>query len=113
ISKDYSPVERPHTYRQEFLKAVLTFLKAMPLVELGLVNLVPDPGTFDAHLRELTIHLAKSRMAGLEINPDADPRLKEIMEDDLKRGLMLAPEDYWERQLREMHPELDAAGVEG
>ena len=43
VKKDYSPVENPRAYRQEFLKTVLIFLTVIPLVELGVVNLIPEP----------------------------------------------------------------------
>ena len=47
VKKKYSPVEHPRAYRHEFLKSVLFFLTVMPLVERGLVNLIPDPCDFD------------------------------------------------------------------
>lgn len=43
VKKEFSPVENPRAYRQEFLKTIVLFLNVMPLVELGLVNLIPDP----------------------------------------------------------------------
>src|SRR5258708_23998759 len=42
FKKEFSPVENPRTYRQEFLKTVLFFLTVMPFVERGLVNLIPN-----------------------------------------------------------------------
>jgi hypothetical protein len=43
VKKEYSPVENPRAYRHEFLKAIVFFLVVMPLVDAGLVNLIPDP----------------------------------------------------------------------
>ena len=69
VKKEFSPVENPRAYRQEFLKTVLFFLTVMPLVEAGLVNLIPDPCNFDLHLRDQMLHMARSRSAGIEIDP--------------------------------------------
>jgi hypothetical protein len=43
MKKEMSPTGNPKSYRQEFLKTILFFLNIMPLVDLGLVNLIPDP----------------------------------------------------------------------
>ncbi len=56
VKKEFSPVENPTAYRQEFLKAVLLFMHVMPLVERRLVNLVPDPCNFDPHLHHQILH---------------------------------------------------------
>ena len=69
VKKEFSPVENPKAYRQEFLKTVVFFLTVMPLVELGLINLTPDPCSFDVHLRDQMLHMAKSRTAGMQIVP--------------------------------------------
>src|ERR1700722_1478455 len=45
--KEMRPTENPKSYRQEFLKTILFFLNVMPLVDLGLINLVPDSCDFD------------------------------------------------------------------
>src|SRR5450631_2354588 len=58
VKKEFSPVDNPRAYRQEFLKTVMLFLTVMPLVEAGLVNLIPDPCDFDIHLRDQMRHMA-------------------------------------------------------
>jgi hypothetical protein len=59
IKKEMSPTGNPKSYRQEFLKTILFFLNVMPLVDLGLVNLIPDPCDFDFHLREQMMSMAQ------------------------------------------------------
>ena len=63
MKKEMSPTENPKSYRQEFLKTILFFLNVMPLVDLGLVNLIPDPCDFDFHLREQMMSMARARSA--------------------------------------------------
>ena len=58
-----SPTENPKSYRQDFLKTILFFLNVMPLVDLGLINLIPDPCDFDFHLREQMMSMAQARSA--------------------------------------------------
>jgi hypothetical protein len=112
VKKEYSPVDNPRAFRQEFLKAVICFLNIMPLVDAGLINLIPDPCNFDLHLRDQMLHMAKSRGAGLQLNPEKEPRLKQLMEQDAHRGLMSLPRGLLRSQLRKASPELDENGLE-
>jgi hypothetical protein len=112
VKKKFSPVENPRTYRQEFLKTVLFFLTAMPLVERGLVNLVPDPCNFDVHLRDQMLHMARSRSAGVEMDEREDARFKVLMKQDLIRSLMLLPQDALRSQLLKASPEVDKVNLE-
>lgn len=112
VKKEFSPVENPRAYRQEFLKTVLFFLAVMPLVEAGLVNLIPDPCNFDVHLRDQMFHMAKSRSAGIEIDLRKDARMEELMKQDFQRGLMSLPRQALRSQLLKASPELDEANLE-
>jgi hypothetical protein len=112
LRKEFSPVDNPRTYRQEFLKTVLFFLTVMPLVECGLVNLIPDPGTFDIHLRDQVMQMAQERSAGIDVDSHNDTHLKQLMELDLRLNLMSLPRDALRAQLLKASPELDDAGLE-
>jgi hypothetical protein len=112
VKKEFSPVENPRAYRQEFLKSVLFFLTVMPLVEVGLINLIPDPCNFNVHLRDQMFHMAKSRSAGLKIDPSKDARLEQLMEQDFQRSLMSLPRDALRSQLLKASPELDDGKLE-
>jgi hypothetical protein len=107
VKKEYSPVENPRTYRQEVLKDVLFFLAVMPLVNSGLVHLIPDPCNFDRHLRDQMMHMATARAAGVKMNLRDDPRLARLMEEDAKRSMMLLPRDALRSQIRRAMPELE------
>jgi hypothetical protein len=111
IKKEMRPTENPKSYRQEFLKTILFFLNVMPLVDLGLVNLIPDPCDFDFHLREQMMMMAQARSP--RFDPKDDPRLLKTMEEDLRRGNMLIPPDAMRRQLRKLKPDLNEEEIEG
>ena len=112
MRKEYRPTENPKSYRQEFLKTILFFLNVMPLVDLGLVNLIPDPCDFDFHLREQMMRMAQARSTGLRLDPKNDPRLQMQMEEDNRRNIMLMPPDAMCRQLRKLLPHLDEEQLE-
>ena len=69
VKKEFSPVENPRAYRQEFLKTVLFFLTVMPLVEAGLVNLIPDPCNFDFRLRKTDVSYGGVSVGGHRKTP--------------------------------------------
>jgi len=112
MAEAYSPVANPRLYRQEFLKSLLFFFTVMPLVEIGLVNLIPDPCDFDPHLRDQMMHMARARSAGMETLMHRERRAKDLAEQDFRRSLMALPRDVLREQLRESSPDLDDAKAE-
>jgi hypothetical protein len=110
MKKEMSPTGNPKSYRQEFLKTILFFLNVMPLVDLGLINLIPDPCDFDFHLREQMMSMARARAP--RFDPKDDPRLQKTIEEDNRRGIMLMPPDAMRRQLRKLKPDLSEEEVE-
>ena len=112
VNKEFSPVENPRAYRQEFLKSVVFFLTIMPLVDRRLVNLIPDPCSFDPHLRIQMMRMAEARAAGMNIDLDDDPRIRHLMEQDFRRGLLSLPRDVLASQFLRASPELDKTTLE-
>ncbi|WP_454718334.1 DUF4238 domain-containing protein [Caulobacter segnis] len=108
IRKEYSPVENPRIYRQEVLKDLALLFTLMPLVDLGLVNLVPNPGHFDHHLRDQTMRMAQRRSAARPPRLDPNDRTSQVVEADMKRGQLLAPADALVRMALERG--MDLAG---
>ncbi|WP_407146508.1 DUF4238 domain-containing protein [Bradyrhizobium sp. ORS 86] len=113
VRDDYSPVKNPSAYRQEFLKDVLTFSALIPLIELGLVNLVPDPCYFDAHLRDQMLNMARLRSATFGIDMRKETRARKLMEEDSKRSILSFPEDILRHQILKMSPNLGEDALAG
>lgn len=107
IAKKFRPTEHPQTYHLEFLKSVAFILNVMPMVDAGLVNLIPSPWTFDHHLRDETIVMARERAAGIPITLGDEPRLKEMLHMDQIRDVLMWPKDSQEARLRASFPDLD------
>jgi hypothetical protein len=110
MKKEMSPTGNPKSYRQEFLKTILFFLNVMPLVDFGLINLIPDPCDFDFHLREQMMTMARARTP--RFDPKDDRRLQKTMEEEYQRGIMLMPPDAMRRRLHKLKPDLSEAEVE-
>ncbi|MGO4665491.1 DUF4238 domain-containing protein [Bosea sp. 2RAB26] len=112
VAEKYRPTEHPKHYRQDVLRSIMFFMTIMPLVQLGLVNLIPDPCDFDFHLREQMLSMAEARATFMPLNPDKEPRLKKQMEEDALRSMMLMPPDALRRQIRKLNPEISDHEVE-
>jgi hypothetical protein len=111
MKKAVRPTEDPKSYRQEFLKTIVFFLNVMPLVDLGLVNLIPDPCDFDFHLRAQMMNMARAR--AVRFDPKDDRRLMKTMEEDSRRGVMhVMPPDSMRRKLRTMKPDISEEEIE-
>lgn len=78
------PTEDPHAYRGEILKSLMTFMSVMPLVEIGLVHLIPDPCDFDLHLRGQMMQMAQVRAKALDFNLADDPRMEKVIQEDMQ-----------------------------
>lgn len=109
LAKKMRPTEDPRSYRGEILKSMMTFLNIMPLVEVGLVHLVPDPCDFDLHLRDQMMHMARLRGRMLRFDPKDDPRMETIIQEDMRRTMLGMPRDA----LRSMMAKLpESEGIE-
>ncbi|MFT4075618.1 MAG: DUF4238 domain-containing protein [Asticcacaulis sp.] len=107
MNKKFSPIEHPSAYRQEFLKSLFLFINIMPLVEVGLVNLIPDPIDFDYHLRDQMMHMAKDRNALERSKPGEDPRGFELAKQDAERSWLSMPEKLLRSQIKKTSPEIE------
>jgi len=112
LSKKFRPTEHPRKFRGEFLKAMLFFMSMMPLVETGLVNLIPDPCDFDFHLRDQIMTMSQARASGLKFESSDDPRMEEVLRADYKRTLLALPDERLRSQMTHAMPPSGAADLD-
>jgi hypothetical protein len=93
LKEDKRPTENPRQYRGEALKSLMTFLQLMPLVEAGLITLIPDPCDFDFHLRDQMMTMARARSRSNKFSASDDPRLEAVMQEDMRRMMLNLPKD--------------------
>ena len=111
VAGKYKPVDNPSGYHLEFLKAVVLFLNIMPLVDLGFVNLIPDPCNFDVHLRDQMMHMAQERAADMTFDRKDEPRVDALFRRDFKRHFLMWPDDGLIAQLKKDFPDITDVGI--
>ncbi|ATN33617.1 hypothetical protein ACO34A_07330 [Rhizobium sp. ACO-34A] len=93
LREERRPTNDPSAYRGEVLKSLLTFISIFPLVERGLVHLVPDPWDFDLHLRDQTMNMAERRRGDIRFDRGLDPRMDAVFKEDAQRMIMGLPDE--------------------
>lgn len=109
ISPEYNPISSPGQYKQEVLKNVLFFLQLMPFVEMGIVNIIPDPCSTNYRLQRQIWDIAESRykrykLEGYDFDNEPDESMKKILEDDFKRGMTSFSDDHLTQSLKNALP---------
>lgn len=111
LQEDKRPTEHPRQYRGEALKTLMTFFQLMPLVEVGLITLIPDPCDFDLHLRDQMMAMARARSRGIKFSPSDDPRLGAVLHDDMRRMMLNMPKDALAQRMLEMADDGEPIGM--
>jgi len=112
LQKDKRPTEHPRQYRGEALKSLMTFLQIMPLVEAGLVTLIPDPCDFDFHLGDQIMVMARARSGTIKSSLSDDPRLEAVIQEDMRRMMLNMPKETLAKRMREMAGDEEPIGIE-
>ncbi|MFZ2187290.1 MAG: SEC-C metal-binding domain-containing protein [Candidatus Moraniibacteriota bacterium] len=111
ISPEYNPINFPGQYKQEVLKNVLFFLQLMPFIEIGAVNIIPDPCSTNYRLQRQIWDLAESRhkrykLEGFDFDLESDESIKKIFEDDFKRGMTGFSDEHLIQSIKKRLPKL-------
>lgn len=112
LRDEYNPVKNPKQYRQEFLKGVALIMELMPLIEAGMIELVPDPCNFDHHLRSQMLDMAEQRRPFGPAGLIDDRRAEWLVKDDYKTSLLMRPKNLMRAELKRKHPEVTAEQLE-
>lgn len=83
VRPEFSPIEHPNKYRYQVLKDILLMLELEPYIDYGLINLIPDPSSFDLNLMKAMLDMATSRKKNFESQRDIDSCKKLAIEDYL------------------------------
>lgn len=112
LRDEYNPVKTPKQYRQEFLKGVALIMELMPLIEAGMIELVPDPCNFDHHLRRQMFGMAEQRRPFGPAALKDDRRAKWLVKDDYKTSLLMQPKNLMRADLKRKHPTITEEQLE-
>lgn len=110
IAPEYNPITNPGQYKQEVLKNVLFFMQLMSFVEMGIVNIIPDPCSTNYRLQDQIWKMAEARhkrykLEGSEIKPEPDETMKLVLEDDFKRSMTGLSDEHIKKNLKDALPE--------
>lgn len=113
VKPEFSPVESPGQYKQETLKNVLLLMQLAPFIEAGIVNLIPDPCTFNHSLRKQIWDMAKARLKDWKPDPAHMKPMEELYKDDFKRSWTAMSDDSLKRNITAAMPSLSDKQIMG
>lgn len=112
IKPEFSPIDSPSQYKQETLKNVLLFLQLIPFVELGVINLIPDPCFLNPVLQKQIWDMARSRLNGYEMSSEHTKVMEELFKDDFQRSMASLPDESLKSKIRTALPDLSSEEID-
>lgn len=112
VKPEYSPIHSPSQYKQETLKNVLLLMQLISFIEAGIVNLIPDPCTFNHSLRKQIWDMAQARLKHRKLDAEHMKSMEELCKDDFKRSMSGLTDESLKRHLKNSSPDLSDDKVE-
>ena len=106
VRKEYSPVENPEQYRNETIKNLLFFFSVIPLVEIGVINLFPDPWNFNSSLKMTVMKETEKRRDITKIDDKSFKEIEKLLFEDFKREIYSLPDSNLREYLRQASPDI-------
>ncbi|MFQ3192312.1 MAG: hypothetical protein ACI936_003464 [Paraglaciecola sp.] len=106
INPKFSPIEHPEQFKLDTLKNVFLLLTIEPLVNKGVINLIPDPTSFDEYLKREMIRTVENRKGNATVSPNDISILEKLNFEVFERVITCLPESAQKRQIRQKMPEL-------
>ena len=106
INPKFSPIEHPEQFKLDTLKNVLLLLTIEPLVNQGIINLIPDPTSFDEHLKREMKRIVENRKGNTTVSPNDISILEKLNFEVFERVITCLPEAAQKQQIRQKMPEL-------
>lgn len=112
VKPEYSPIHSPSQYKQETLKNVLLLMQLIPFIEGGIVNLIPDPCTFNHSLRNQIWDMAQARPKHRKLDAEHMKPMEELCKDDFMRSMSGLPDESLKRHIKNSSPDLSDDKIE-
>lgn len=93
LRSEFNPLENPDQFKSDTIKLVFFLFQIAPWIESNVVQLVPDPGTFDVALKKETWRLAGTRRGDQGLHADDLEEAHAVGREELKRMLLALPDD--------------------
>ena len=106
MRKEYSPIDNPEQYRNETIKNLMFLFLIMPWVEIGVINLFPDPWNFNYSLMMTVMKEAKKRRDLIKIDDKSFKEMEKLFFEDYKRNILSLPDNNFRKFLRQASPDI-------
>jgi len=106
LKPEFSPTHVPAQHKSQFLKNVSLLLSLAPLVDAGLIHMVPDPMEFNAAFRQHSMAIGQSRRTDIKLEKSDQDLAMALGKDELRRALARLPEDQQRRVVRRARPSI-------
>lgn len=113
VNQEFSPVDNPHSFKQQTLKNVLLLLKLLPFIESGYINLIPDVFSFNQHLLRQMFDMSKERKSDINAHQKDKILMEWLYKDDFERINSMLSEAQRKIQIRQAIPDVTELQIEG
>jgi hypothetical protein len=112
MNKEYSPYENPGQYGEDTIKNVSMMMELMPLIDSGIIEMMPDPCEFNPELRMRTYEMAEARMKYRSIDTKDMDFAHKLMREDMKKFMFCLPPDILRHKFKKKLPDASDEDVE-
>jgi hypothetical protein len=105
VASKFSPVLNPGQHKQQTIKNVALLATLIPFIEMGLVNLIPDPCNFHPLLLNEVLTMTKERFKDQPAMKQEAPIFERLLKEDVERMMLNLPREILKQQFQEKFPE--------
>lgn len=111
VRKEFNPIENPGQYRNETIKNLYFLFIIIPWIEIGLINLFPDPWNFYGSLMGTVMKAAEKRRDTIKFNERSYKEMEKLFFDDYKRTIFTMPDENLRNFIRHTSKDLSEEDI--
>jgi len=111
MNPKYSPYENPNQYRDDTIKNIRMILDLMPLIDSGIVEMIPDPCDLNSDLRLRTFKMAETRMKYRSVDEKDMDFYHKLMKQDSERLFFNLPQEILIEKIKKTSPDMTEGEV--
>ena len=111
-NREFSPTQSPAHHKSQMLKNVVVLMALEPLIDAGIVHLVPDPMEFNSDFRRVVMEMSRDRGANWALKDDEARMARAWCRDELERWVLRLSEEEQRHLIRESWPDITLELVE-
>jgi len=106
MRKEFSPIENPGKYRDDTIKNLFFLFLIIPWIEIGLINLFPDPWNFNYALMKTVMDAAEKRKDTITFDEKSFKQMEDLFFEDYKRTIFTLPDENLRNFIRHTSKDL-------